>query len=200
MREIGTPHDRYFRETFGRVEIARDFLRHHLPGELLASVDLSTLEVSPDTFVAEDLRQDCSDLVYRIAFADSELRIYLLLEHKSRPEHWTLLQLLRYAVAAGEQYRKQHPQARHLPPVYPLGLYHGEREWKAPLSFHELVAPLPDALKPFVPQFRCELHDISVRSQVEIKGATLTRLAQLALRYIFTDQPVERLRELLGRR
>jgi len=119
-REIGTPHDRYFRETFGRVEIARDFLRHHLPTALLDAVDLATLEVCPDTHVAEDLREDCSDLVYRLGFGESELHVYLLFEHKSRPEHWTLLQLLRYVVAAGEQYRKQHPQARHLPSVYPL--------------------------------------------------------------------------------
>ena len=198
MREIGTPHDRYFRETFGRVEIACDFLRHHLPAALLDAVDLGTLEVSPDTHVAEDLREDCSDLVYRVAFGESELHVYLLFEHKSRPEHWTLLQLLRYVVAAGELYRKQYPHARHLPPVYPLVLYHGERQWRAPLTFHELVAPLPEALKPFVPQFGYALHDISERTNAEVKGAVLTRLVQLALRYVFAEQPVERLRELLA--
>jgi hypothetical protein len=31
-------------------------------------------------------------------------------------------------VASGEAYRKQHPEARHLPPVYPLVLYHGQRQ------------------------------------------------------------------------
>jgi hypothetical protein len=108
------------------------------------------------------------------------------------------LQLLRYVVAAGEQYPKQRPQARHLRSVYPLVLYHGERAWRAPASFHDLVAPLPETLKPYVPQFRYALHDISERTNAEIKGAVLTRLAQLALRYVFTNQPVERLRELLG--
>jgi hypothetical protein len=58
--------------------------------------------------------------------------------------------------------------------------------------------PLPETLKPYVPQFRYALHDISERTNAEIKGAVLTRLAQLALRYVFTNQPVERLRELLG--
>ncbi|WP_157818087.1 Rpn family recombination-promoting nuclease/putative transposase [Candidatus Thiodictyon syntrophicum] len=35
-----------FRESFGRREIAVDFLRHHLPAELLAEIDLETLEIS----------------------------------------------------------------------------------------------------------------------------------------------------------
>ena len=29
-------------------------------------------------------------------------------------------------VAEGDQYRKQHPGARHLPPIYPLVIYHGK--------------------------------------------------------------------------
>ena len=54
------------------------------------------------------------------------MKIYLLFEHKSQPEHWTALQLLRYVVAGGEQYLKQHRKAQRLPPVYPLVLYHGQ--------------------------------------------------------------------------
>jgi hypothetical protein len=53
-------------------------------------------------------------------------------------------------------------------------------------------------LKPFVPQFGCALHDPSEGTCADVKGAVLTRLVQLALRYVFTDQPVERLRELLS--
>jgi predicted transposase/invertase (TIGR01784 family) len=198
MDELGTPHDRYFRESFGRLEVARDFLRHNLPAALLSEIDLATLEISKDTYVGEDLSEDCSDLVYRVACRDGgELQVYLLFEHKSRPEHWILLQLLRYVVASGEEYRKQHPHSRRLPPVYPLVLYHGSRKWRVPASFHDLVEPLPDALAPFVPQFRYALHDISARTNAEIKGEVLTRLVQLALRHIYSKEPVGRLRELL---
>jgi hypothetical protein len=105
--------------------------------------------------------------------------------------------LLRYVVASGERYRKQHPKARRLPPVYPLVLYHGTRRWRVPASFHDLVAPLPESLAPFVPQFRYALHDISARTGDEIKGEVLTRLVQLALRHIFSDEPIARLREFL---
>lgn len=88
--------------------------------------------------MAPDLRQTYSDLVYTVGYRQSELQIYLLFEHKSQ-DYWMLLQLLRYILASGEEYRKQHPQARHLPQVYPLVLYHGQPRWNAPTSFHDLI-------------------------------------------------------------
>ncbi|WP_459873054.1 Rpn family recombination-promoting nuclease/putative transposase, partial [Endothiovibrio diazotrophicus] len=65
-------------------------------------------------------------------------------------------------------------------------------------DFHELVAPLPEALQPFVPHFRYALHDISSHSETEIRGEVLTRLVQLALRHIYSDRPAERLAELVA--
>ncbi|WP_459874033.1 Rpn family recombination-promoting nuclease/putative transposase, partial [Endothiovibrio diazotrophicus] len=65
-------------------------------------------------------------------------------------------------------------------------------------DFHELVAPLPEALRPFVPHFRYALHDISSHSETEIRGEVLTRLVQLALRHIYSDRPAERLAELVA--
>jgi predicted transposase/invertase (TIGR01784 family) len=201
MEPTPTPHDGFFRETFGRIAIAGDFLRHTPPDELLAVIELDTLTIAKDTYVSEDLRQFYADLVYQVAYrgtADAPpLSIYLLFEHKSRPDTWVLLQLLHYIQASGEAYRKQHPKAKRLPPVYPLVLYHGRRRWRVPATFHDLVAPLPPALAPYVPQFRYALHDISPHSDTAICGTVLTRLVQLALRHIFDPQPGQRLRELL---
>jgi predicted transposase/invertase (TIGR01784 family) len=198
MDEIATPHDTYFRESFGRREVALDFLRVQLPAELLAELDLDSLEIGKDTYVSRDLRSAYSDLVYRVRHGDRQLSVYLLFEHKAAPDYWTLLQLLRYITAEGEHYRKQHPKARKLPPVYPMVIYHGKREWKSPAEFHDLVEPLPTALAPLVPSFTYRLVDLSERTNAEIKGAVLTRLVQLALRWIFSDTPIERLRELLA--
>lgn len=62
MYELGTPHDRNFRESFGQRELARDFLLQNLPEALLAELDLASLEIFRDTYVGEDLSGDCSDL------------------------------------------------------------------------------------------------------------------------------------------
>ena len=198
MTTTPTPHDCFFRENFSRPVIARDFLLHHLPAALLAELDLDALTISPDTFVTEALRKVYSDLIYQIPYRDTLLSVYLLFEHKSQSDHWVLLQLLRYIVASGELYRDQNPKAKTLPPIYPLVLYHGQAQWRAPAHFQDLVDPLPEALKPFVPQFGYALHDISARSSTEIRGEVLSRLVQLALRHIYSDQPVERVGELLA--
>jgi hypothetical protein len=42
------------------------------------------------------------------------------------------------------------------------------------------------------------LGDLSVRTDAEIRDKILTRLVQLALRWIFIDQPIDRLRAFLG--
>jgi len=202
MDTISNPHDVFFRESFGRREIAQDFLRHQLPAELLQGLDLDSLEISKDSYVSSDLRASYSDLVYRLRShgpnQDPALFVYMLFEHKSSPEHWVLLQLLRYISLQGEAYRKQHPDARRLPPVYPMVIYHGERPWQVPSDFHTLVEPLPSALEPYVPQFRYALHDLSARTDADIKGDVLTRLVQLALRWIYDDEPLEPLARLIA--
>ncbi|MBK5939400.1 Rpn family recombination-promoting nuclease/putative transposase [Halochromatium roseum] len=68
-------------------------------------------------------------------------------------DDWVLLQLLRDIALRGESYRKQHPEAKTLPPVYPLVLYHGQRRWRMPSDFHALIRPLPEVLKPSVLRF-----------------------------------------------
>jgi predicted transposase/invertase (TIGR01784 family) len=106
----------FFRENFARPAIARDFPRHVLPQAFCEAIDLERLTISTDTFVTEALRKVYSDLIYRIPYRDSQLSVYLFFEHKSQPEHWVLLQLLRYIVASGELYRDQHPKAKTLRP------------------------------------------------------------------------------------
>ena len=77
-------------------------------------------------------------------------------------------------------------------------LYHGHKIWHAPSDFHSLVRPLPAALQPDVPQFRYTLHDLSARTNAEIKGDVLTRLVQLAMRWIFSNEPLEHLERLIA--
>ncbi|WP_459874031.1 Rpn family recombination-promoting nuclease/putative transposase, partial [Endothiovibrio diazotrophicus] len=90
MSTAPTPHDDFFRESFGRKEIAEDFLRQQLPTELLAEMDLSTLRIGKDSYVSKELRKSYSDLVYSVRLRDGELRVYLLFEHKSTPDPWVL--------------------------------------------------------------------------------------------------------------
>jgi len=65
MDEIANPHGTYFRESFGRREVARNFPRVQLPADLLAGIEFDSLEIAKDTYVSSDLRPAFSDLVSR---------------------------------------------------------------------------------------------------------------------------------------
>ena len=198
MSEVPNPHDSFFRETFGRKEIAADFLLHYLPSDLLDCLDLDTLRLSKDSFVDQELRNHYSDLLYTVGSPDDPLYVYLLFEHKSNPDPWTGLQLLRYMVRIWEQFRKQHPAARKLPLILPLVLYHGRSRWNLSVAFHNLLVDFPACYKPYIPEFRFLLHDFSYLSDVEVKGKVLGRVTLSLLKHIFDPKLEDNLPEIIN--
>ena len=46
------PHDKLFRKTYSDLDNARSFLTNYLPEQVLKLVDLATLEISKDSFMA----------------------------------------------------------------------------------------------------------------------------------------------------
>ena len=65
-----TPHDAAFRSFLTSPDVARDFLTLHLPPELLAQCDLDTLHLESGSFVAPDLRQYASDILWSMKTTD----------------------------------------------------------------------------------------------------------------------------------
>jgi len=195
-KTLNDHHDRFFRETFSRREVAEGFLRGYLPPAVAEGVAWDTLEIAKDSFIEKALRHHFSDLLYTVRHRDREIKIYLLVEHKSHPDAWVPLQLLRYLVRIWELHRKQHPK-QPLPPVLPLVLYHGTQRWQTPDNFRALFGEMDTALSAYVPEFRHELCDLSLPEPAAIKGAVLSRLVLLALKHIFDPSPKQALAEIL---
>ena len=42
--QIQNPHDKFFKETFSNIEVAKDFLLNYLPQNIIENVDINTLE------------------------------------------------------------------------------------------------------------------------------------------------------------
>lgn len=98
----------------------------HLPAELRAFCDLSTLHLESGTFVEDDLRQYASDILWSMkTTSGDDGYIHLLIEHQSGYDKNIAFRQMRYAVAA----MQRHLEAGHdkLPLVIPLQFYHGER-------------------------------------------------------------------------
>jgi predicted transposase/invertase (TIGR01784 family) len=180
---IATAHDRFFRKSFGQVEIARNYLEEYLPAEVSALLDLDTLSLEEDTFIDEEMQQHQADLLYQVRLHDGQIAyVYFLFEHKSYPDRLVALQLLRYLVRFWEQ--QVSAGQLPLPPVMPLVVYHGERSWPYPTTFEALVE-IPAALRPYLPHFNYFLSDFSHLSDETIRGEISLRVSLAVLRSIF---------------
>jgi len=107
--------------------------------------------------------------------------LYCLFEHQSTPDAWMPLRLLRYILGIWDQYRKQNPTAKKLPPVLPLVLFQGGATWAADLSLSGLIE-IPDGLAPYQPDFRHLLVDLDHINAGELRGTLMVRASLLALK------------------
>jgi predicted transposase/invertase (TIGR01784 family) len=195
MSELQNPHDRFFRETFSRLEVARDFLTEYLPSEVVAVLNLDTLELQKDSFVDQDLREHFSDLLYKVQLRDGdEANVYLLLEHKSSPDFQVAFQLLRYMVRIWE--RAQREKVRPLPPIIPIVVYHGREKWQVSENFTGLFEG-PEGIRPYWPNFRYELQDLSQYDKSDVRGNSLLQAALLALMRSFDPALPDALVEII---
>ncbi len=184
------PHDRFFKEALSRQEVAVDFLRHYLPPEVTAVLDLSSLQLIKDSFVDEALQEHFSDLLYAVGLLGGRgVYIYVLFEHKSYADSLVALQLLRYMVRVWDYALRQRAR---LWPIVPVVVYHGEARWPTPLDFQSLF-DVPEPLKPYLPAYRYWLCDLSAYTDEQIKGEVGLRAALLLLKHIFSADQVGRL-------
>uniref|UniRef100_UPI00047C29B2 Rpn family recombination-promoting nuclease/putative transposase n=1 Tax=Clostridiisalibacter paucivorans TaxID=408753 RepID=UPI00047C29B2 len=65
-KEITNKHDTTFKEVFSQKRIARDFIENNIPKEALEVIDMESLELEKDTFINEELKENFSDLIYRV--------------------------------------------------------------------------------------------------------------------------------------
>jgi len=189
MSQITNPHDAFFKQFLSKPEIAADFLTQHLPGELLALIDLPTLAEQKESFVDEALRSHFGDLLYQVQTKGGKpLYLYLLFEHKSYPDDDVAFQVLRYKVRIWE---KEIGKAKRLTPIIALVVYHGEVKWTVPKNFAGLFAWEKDeqgievVLRHYLPEFAYHLVDLSALSDAEIQGGVWLRVFELLLKHIF---------------
>lgn len=171
---------------------------NYLPPELLAQIELETLNLESESFVDPELRESFSDLLFSVkATAGNEVFIYLLLEHKSAPDPWVSFQLLRYIVQFWEQRRRQG--ATKLPMVLPIVFYHGQEGWHVARRLNALIEPVGMfGLQQYAPDFEYCLRDVSLKGGAEIKGQAKLRTGLELMRYIFSPELARRLPDIFG--
>ena len=197
MVDIANPHDRFFKEVLSRQEVARDFIVHYLPSDIVGLLDLESLEIRKDSFIDKELKEYFSDILYGVDMKGGRSSyVYVLFEHKSYPEPLIGLHLLRYMVRIWEQAIKLG-ETRPLPPVIPVVVYHGRSKWKVGPEFQDLF-DIPEAMEGVLPDFGYLLCDLTQYSDEEIRGAVTLKAAFLLMKHIFSEDLADRLPEILG--
>lgn len=193
--ELPNHHDRFFKELFSQRETAADFVRHYLPEDFVAQLDLTRLTIVKESFVDEELRQYFSDLLLRVRLKEGRaVFIYLLLEHKSKPDAFVALQLLVYLAQIWLPFLRK--RSKPLPLVFPVVFYHGAQPWRVSRSFQSLFDFTGlETIRELVPEFQ---HHVCDLSKLEInKGGARLRAGLMALKYAATEELPRRLREIL---
>ena len=70
MAEAFPYHDRFFRWVFSRPDAAAALVREYLPVEVVARLDIGSLEIWHDSYVDESQHESLSDAVYRLRLED----------------------------------------------------------------------------------------------------------------------------------
>lgn len=125
METVATmPHDAVFKNFLTHTDTARDFLDIHLPEEIKAICDLSTLTLESGNFVEESLQEQYSDVLYSVSMQGHPGYLHILIEHQSTPSKKIAFRMMRYAIAA--MHRHLEAGFQQLPLVVPILFYQGK--------------------------------------------------------------------------
>ena len=199
-KDISSPHDVFFKNIMGRVEIARTYIRHYLPVEITSQMDLDTLEVDTEGYVDDHLKEFFSDVVVTVNLTDGQPSdIYILFEHKSGLDKLTRLQVLKYMVQKWSKWVKDREQFEgYLPIVIPIVVYHGVAKWKYSPDFFDLFRMPSEHFRFFIPRFEHLLHDISHVDDESFRSSVDIRVFLMLLKYIFLPELNHKLPEILS--
>jgi len=121
--------DQLIRDSFSNKKDAIAFFSQTLPANIVEALDMPSLQVLPTSMIDENLKELQSDLLFEIKTkAGRSTKIYLLFEHKSRPDRRIFTQLLSYLarIYAGQ---------KEPVPIIPFVFYHNKWRWKLGHSF-----------------------------------------------------------------
>ena len=150
-------HDKFFKETFSHLEVAQSFIEEVFPFDIRNKINITKLEKVNSSFTDALLREHLADVVYRTQYAGQDALVSVLFEHKSNPEKYPHLQLIRYMTNVWHEEQKQK---KDLSVIISIVIYNGGTKWKKTSMLAYFGNP-HQSLHSFIPQFDYLLFDLS---------------------------------------
>ena len=183
MSEHTSKHDTFLRSILGNQQIALDYFRSCLPVNILDKLDFSTLRQLPDTYVSKELQKSISDIVYACQRdgGAGEVKISLLVEHKSYVDKYTPIQIGSYIFSG---LLKQIAEGEKPSLIIPVLLYHGRARWEYK-TLSSLFNDLEPELSLFVPDYQYVFNNLGEIPDEQIQALHNKFLAAslLAMKY-----------------
>ena len=188
---VHQPHDKFFKEAFGRLDLSRSFFRSYLPPHLADAVDWTTLQLEPGSFVDERLVGRATDLLYSARVRGEPVFLYFLFEHQSTVDPAMPFRLLGYMVRIWEVWRKRAKPGQKPPCILPLVLHQGAGPWTVSTRFLDGLA-VPEGLcaevAPCQPDFEHILVDLSRVPLAQMQGDLLLQLTLTLMKAVVREE------------
>ena len=178
-------HDALFRAILADPQRAYAVLCAHLEPQLLRLLADEPPQLLEGSFIDESLRRSCSDTLLQVRLRSGKPAfIYILLEHKSRSDPGTALQVLKYKFRIWERYAGGSARKlRALPAIVPVIFYHGSAPWSAPRSIAAMLGSKDPFLRALEPNFGYFLRNLNELPEEGLADDPGTWAGLMLLRY-----------------
>ena len=197
---LSQPHNNLMLAILSDPARAGSLLRASLPASVMERLSEELPVPLEGSFVDEQLRASRSDKLFELRYRNGGRGLlYVLLEHKSRSDPGTALQIEKYKTRIWEDYAQgKAERLRALPPILPLVIYHGKERWTAPRSVAEMLAEQDEEILRLESQLGYYLRDLGEIPVEQLAEDAATRAGLAALRYSRVGSQAEKLAALAG--
>ena len=173
-------YDLKYTELFSSPILVNELITNYVKEPWVKDLYFDTLKKINTKFTDEAKNRRESDIIFSVKkFNGDEIFLYILLELQSKPHDWMALRFLVYSGLFYQDLIKQRQikPKDGLPPVFPIVLYNGGRQWMAPENLKKHInLPKNSMLWKYQPQMSYFLLDEKAHLDDNINESSLLDL------------------------
>jgi predicted transposase/invertase (TIGR01784 family) len=191
---INNPHDKFFKEIFSDKKRATELIQTVLPDEINRVLNYKSIKNEETEFFDEKMKEFHSDLLFSIkTFDKTNIKIYLLFEHKSFVDKNINLQILSYLT-------RIYLKMDKITPVIPIIFYHGKEKWDIPLNFIDsfnFSDKDAELFSKYIPDFTSEIINLKTTDLKKIISSLTLKVVLYTFKYIWDFEDLKKVEELI---
>lgn len=192
--------DASYKLIFSAPEVVRDLILGFVPDEWLHSLDYSTLEPYPGSYVTDDLRHRADDVIWRVKADGEWVYLYILIEFQSTVDPYMAVRIMTYTGLLYQDIirKKEALSNRMLPPILPIVLYNGDGKWTAATDISALIPKVPGLVSQYLPKLAYLLIDENRYTEADLSEAKNLVAAIIRFEHSESEAALLRLIDLLN--